>query len=262
MRALGVHVTSNSWSFDDTGAESRWLYDSIAFNFSDIFYVFAAGNDQRYDAINSPAYCKNGLAIGALRQPSGANAAHRQSDVRIVSDGFAHPAVVPAGVIWALGLERKMRYLVDKEVVSPGSNVSDKIVLFNASAVDCAILPELRELGALAVIGEGADRFARSPLIAVGTQPSLLRTGQHLSLFPLSGDEGMPVTVASLSSKGPAKNALQKPDIAVPGEEIRSSRAGITCETIDAVIVSSGTSTATPRASAAAAIVCQFLEDR
>jgi hypothetical protein len=72
----------------------------------------------------------------------------------------------------------------------------------------------------------------------------------------------MPMTVASLSSKGPANNALRKPDIAVPGEEIRSSRAGISSETIDAVIVSSGTSTATPGASAAAAIVCQFLEDR
>jgi subtilisin family serine protease len=267
MRGLGAHVSSNSWSYDYAIPEVRWLYDTLAYENQDILYVFAAGNTGQFDGITSPSDAKNVLTVASSEQPSGSMAelGENQRKVFVVGENTSELAVGMNSLVWARGLENPLRYLVDRGAVQAGENATGQVVLLDDG--DCATLKQLENDGAVAVVVAGrATSCAVSLPVITGVS---LDPGQ-ISILPFPGDDGGPLEIARTSSRGPVETGIRKPDITIPGEFVRSAYSHgfanirpYDAEAVDeAVIAMSGTSMAAPGAAGAAAIICQFLQEK
>jgi subtilisin family serine protease len=266
MREMGAHVSSNSWSAAKGIPEVRFLYDKAAFENQDILYVFAAGNGGGYDRITSPSDSKNVLTVGGSDMPSGAMAewADYQKMVLVNGENGSVMGVDSNARIWRGGLANPVRYFTDKLAVTAEENVSGRVVILERA--ECNVVTQLEKMGAVAIVTKEdavGDCESELPVITAAGVPGII------SLLPFPGNDGTPVEITGTSSRGPAETGIWKPDIAFPGDFVRSACAhGEPKRPIDredvneAVIAMSGSSMSAPGAAGAAAIICQFLEGK
>jgi hypothetical protein len=265
MRSLGCHISSNSWSYEKDEPHDRLMYDSVAYTNPDIAYVFASGNEGNYDTVNCPSDAKNIIAIGGSVPPSTIQADLQPDSVWLPNASVDATDATRLIADWSLA--SPMRYLVDHPVVGPTDNVIGKIVNFGAANLSCETIADAERRGAVAILTSTFSDDCGGRIPTVLTLPVAIP--DRVSILPFPGDESSPVTVAGLSSRGPARTGLKKPDFVVPGQLIRSAYShGVNQTPYDkedaeqSMMYSSGTSMATPLASGALSLVCQFLRQR
>jgi subtilisin family serine protease len=268
IRSLGGHVTSNSWSFDEIEPEARMIYDSLAWEYPDIAYVFAAGNDHAWGTINVPSDAKNILTVGATTQASGGQAEWQRSSVVVVAGGSSVSGFDATRNVWQKSVADPADYVVDAPTTTSTVDCAGKVVLLEA--LDCLAVSNVQSRGGLAVI-LSSDTADTCPDVQIPVVSRLAKpvTAPRVSIFPYEGSNSSSVSVSRVSSKGPARSGLRKPDIGAPGDRIISAYshgpnpAPYDTKSVEAALGDrSGTSMATPAVSGSLAVICQFLEQK
>ncbi|OHT09675.1 Clan SB, family S8, subtilisin-like serine peptidase [Tritrichomonas foetus] len=294
-------ISSNSWSYDFPSSTDTYKYNKIAYEHPDILYLFAAGNDYSYFSINSPSEAKNIIAVGATNGPSSniielskskviikfengqnnqkVNNKKNQKDDQINNQESLvfEGSDISNDKVFNNGVDTVIKYVYHLPVIpfiNSSVNYTDSIVLFTSKS-SCSDYYSVSTSAQAGIIASNNGLRCNSyPIPLVNVNPNLYETLFNLSktnnasIFPYDGDNEILPKVAELSSKGPARTSLSKPDFAVPGKNIISAKSlggssslPVSTAYKDSLTSNSGTSMATPAASGLAAIVRQFFID-
>lgn len=287
FKQLDVHVSSNSWGFNFNVPEEEFAYNKIAYENPDVLYVFAAGNSQNYNTINCPGNAKNVLSIGATESISSSILEFSFTTIEVQNSSFSFEAQeFMARIISNKMKDDPLKYYVDLSVVDydniDQSNFKDKVVILNRDNLAndteiCTRLLDVEENGAAAAFYipnvnyfTCSDVTPNIPLLRISKSNLVdLSNMGKISLLPFSGSETSLPKVSYTSSKGPADSGLLKPELVLPGGNIFSASSHgsntqnvvVNSSFLDNVARNSGTSMATPAASALALIIRQFLQE-
>ena len=284
---LGVHVSSNSWGHSSNNREIEFNYNKAAFEHPDVLYVFAAGNSQAYNTIYCPANSKNVLSVSAASFVSSAYLYFRQTNIEIQDESLQvliQGKETTHSIIFKKSVGDPMKYYINLTLkqFSEEGEFNDSVVVLNTETGHdeeiCQMTHKMQLLGAAATIfltaktefycDEPGPTIPMIKLVSKENITSLLNM-KKVSLLPYSGQERKIPGADLLSSKGPADSGLRKPEIVIPGANIFSARSHgpdledveITTDYDDSVHVLSGSSMATPSASAMSLIILQYLNE-
>ena len=264
-----VYISSNSWGLelnDDTRADTNF-YDFTAYNFPNLIFTFAAGNEGNYKihyyTINSPGDSKNVLSIGGLSKTqlssieNGIKYSLETSgqsfdlDYDIFSN---HPKNLMRGEEIQTFSNLSITYFSDKK-----SKYENQIVVFDDSKSTSFCKKIEKALNSAAAIihfnKNNACKKFEIPSFVINPSSKLGPNGTILETVTQTK-----IKRASFSSVGPSYLGFCKPDVLFPGETYSSS-AGMTTLNTDSLSYKSGTSMATPAAAGTVALLRQFYTD-
>lgn len=262
MRAMDSGIYSNSWNFNEYSYEYTSMFDELAYNNSDILFVFSAGNVYGPMTVVSPGDSKNALTVGMTAKPS--------------SFHFEYP------------LYRAYKFTGD---------TSDKIPLIgtpNYSAPYFPVTPKLKtykdvpltfdapkEGSAYFTTGDPCTEIKKAieakasifiytadscvldnpiDLVCARIDQKLAPIIQSWTKVSIEADllVGYDIYAHPYSSQGPCFNGVTKPDLSGPGYNLISAKARATGDSMDALSEKTGTSMACPLISGSAALVRQW----
>ena len=258
MEELGSGISSNSWGYAKEDTVMSNYYNSLAYNYDDILFVFAAGNSQKEMTIPTPADAKNILTVGMTSQPSIADIESKRTysigdgntiinDIKIIAnENLLHPESSP---------------------VTSYQNIKSKTVLYAGPNI-CMALNEGAKCTVFIYSGNDCDDAYYGNILVIKVPDGSIQLLNKMDDFSIYINTTLEedIETNSYSSQGPTRSGITKPEIAAPGVSINSARgtssSTYTGDTSKNVIrSSSGTSMSTPLIAGAAALVRQYFMD-
>jgi len=272
---IGGYISSGSWGSDYQSMEATWYYQGVASLFPDFLYVYAAGNTGKSQSILSPASSRNVLAVGATTRPALAWLLDSYGRITV---GETSSKSVTLNLISTSATPTQFENLYPRKSISnqtlvnysEGFDLSSKVVLFpnNTNICSAALDSQNRNCSAFLFLSDQSIVCSESFDILVGytTAASFehFYNSESLSIFDFPTNTERTISLTYFSSRGPTLDNYLKPEIVLPGELIYSARAGNPSienmrTNLDQLLsVKSGTSMATPAASALISIIRQF----
>lgn len=266
----GSYINSNSWGADSDVELVRDMYDTFAWKFPDVLFVFAAGNTGTVMGISAPSDAKNVLSVGSTSAlglsrismgiPS-SNMVAKYEDISIdlnIEKTFSMTRYI---------LQTNSRHLYEVGVSRFGSSDYDGKVVISSETLSCSDIQSITDGGALAIIHKcTADPVCESYSIPVFNTDKVdqILGFKNITIFE-NPEIDMSLRRAGFQSMGPTGLNMIKPDIVVPGQTIVSSNAGNPHDSNvrgigpTNLISKSGTSMSCPAVSGLAALIREYL---
>lgn len=242
MKTLNSGISSNSWGFQKYENYLSNYYNSLAYNNSDILFVFSAGNMVEDMSINSPADAKNVLTVGATKSPSISTVETPSKQQYYVTNGTFSIPVTPNQNLYQNNsiFTDITRFLVTNscETITNSLNDYDVFIYYNSHCEN------------------------QNPKILKSDEKysETLKKFQKISLV-VNSSETHQIKPINSSSSGPSAMGISKPEIAAPGENVISAKSGVHSTNFSALTTMTGTSMSTAYISGAAALIRQFFAD-
>lgn len=297
MKNYNSFINTNSWGLDSDSSTVNFLYNSAAARYPELLFIFASGNDGRYQSINSPGSIKNVLTVGALSELKtvSLNSSSRTSnknkniqfnaiidgdDKEFTANSLNHNDNNEISNM-QFGFKSIISEMSNKKGIDTIYNVS--VLLYDSSLSDykdkavivsnCAEGTDSLTKNAKVIIVKSLNDISSSQCIEKGLQAKAFGIelpwsnsqfqslpGKAITVTPqvVSSLYGDELpTVASYSSRGPNSIGAIKPEIVAPGSNITSS------STMNPYLtVMSGTSMATPLVAGTMSILHQYLREK
>ena len=274
MEEMDSGISSNSWGFGSEIDEVTNSYDVSSMNNPNITYIFAAGNSRNPLTINCPGNCKNVLSVGLVTNPSIADLQTKDRIV-VLQSGEINIQLQEYNIFkeyWDYTIDKAKFTVYNKEVVQYSEdnleNLKDKVVLISSENI-CDAMRKSQEYGAVACISDFlcTDADINLPRFTNKTANDMMTIKTKCNIINITFKQAttnFKHTVSTISSKGPTRLNILKPDVVAPGDPLWSSRAGDSYNqrprecSIDTIFSKSGTSMATPLISGLATIARQY----
>lgn len=295
MKQCNSFINTNSWGLDADSTTVNLLYNSAAILNPEILFIFAAGNNQRYQGIYSPGSAKNVLTVGALENIQTANLNSTQSalgkniNFEVLIDNEKQKLFSAHSLNYNDNSDNDYKNFGFKSIISEMNNKNgintiydSTIILYNQNQNDytdkavivsnCEEAKDSLTKNAKVIIVKSSNDFGSSSCIdtelqqrAFGLEFSLtssqlqLLNGKKLTITPQIISNEYP-SVAYYSSRGPNYLGGIKPEIVAPGTDITS--ASRISSSTPQLAVMSGTSMSTPLVAGAMATLRQYLREK
>ena len=253
LRGFDGGISSNSWGSterDFTNQITR-VYDQIAYENSDILFVFSAGNNADKFSIDSPASSKNVLTVGATDALPGQQLEYSSQLTLEAPNGekFSLTQTSWSKSLWDLMQGEEPIYNYTKFLTTNGncddvydaSEKGTKLVLSTKFPSDCKMD---KQITVLIVNDEDFEKIQKL---------------NSITLYPEVDTSSYSNGKASFASAGPATSGLMKPELTAPGINTGPLSLGNSNEerycNSSLLYTSQGTSEATPLISGLAALL-------
>ncbi|EAY18650.1 Clan SB, family S8, subtilisin-like serine peptidase [Trichomonas vaginalis G3] len=262
MKTFNSGIFSNSWSYNEYSQEITQNFDSMAYNNSDILFVFSAGNVYGPMTILSPGDTKNVLTVGMTSKPSVFHFEYPLYRKYYVSGGTEDRVFLIGTPNYSLPYFPTGEKLKTYRDIPITFDEPEEGKAYFSTDDPCTELQ--RAIDAKAAIflytSESCSRDKVQNIVCARVATSdadIIRTWTSLSICSDLLIE-YDIFLHPYSSQGPCFNGIFKPDVAAPGYNILSARALSTSNGIDGLSEKTGTSMATPLVSGSAALVRQW----
>lgn len=242
MKSYNSGIASNSWgNKEEDGTKiATSLWDEIAYNNSDILFLFAAGNNAKEMTIESPSAAKNVFCVGATEATPG----QKMPDSNLPQILFDGKVISLIQTPWSKNLWDLM------QGEEPVFDVSKP--LYTTIESSCDSISSASSNSKVVIIRNSIDcAETQSVVLATNSQEDFdaIKSSSKAN-FSFKLSEYNREKKADFASSGPAYSGILKPDISAPGEVVgpvsygsASSERECTAKTLNKF---SGTSEATP----------------